>query len=257
IGKKGERQIIAANIDYAFIMQSADSNFNVNRLERYMSICYSSGIKPVLLISKTDLATGDFLREAVEKVMKRENKIECILLNNFDQKSLDEVSSYIRTGKTYCVVGSSGVGKSTLINNLLKSEVQKTGSISESTGKGRHITGHRELFVLENGAIIIDTPGMKELGMTDNIDGIQATFDNIAGLALKCKFTDCRHIDEAGCAVLDALENGIIDGDSLSNFRKMLKEQEYFTSTEAEKRKKDHEFGKMVKKALNVKRKSF
>jgi ribosome biogenesis GTPase len=254
VGAKGERQIIAANIDYAFIMQSADMNFNLNRLERYLSLCYTSGIEPILILSKTDLAEGDFLREAVEKVEKREKKLEYLLLSNLDQNSIKQVSSFIRKGKTYCIVGSSGVGKSTLINNLLKNEVQKTGDLSDSTGKGRHITGHRELFILGDGGIIIDTPGMKELGMTDNIEGIRVTFSDISSLALKCKFSDCRHIDESGCAVLDAVEKGMIDKDSLANYRKMLREQEHFSANEAERRKKSREFGKMVKRILKEKK---
>ena len=120
----------------------------------------------------------------------------------------------------------------------------KTGEISQSTNKGRHITSHRELFVLDNGSIVIDTPGMKELGMTENQDGIKTTFDDIYSLRLKCKFPDCSHTRETGCAVLEAVENGTIDMASLENFRKMQKEQQHFQATIAEKRKKDKTFGK-------------
>lgn len=162
----------------------------------------------------------------------------------------------IQKGKTYCIVGSSGVGKSTLINNLLKKNVLRTREISLSTNKGRHTTEHRELFILENGGIIIDTPGMKELGMTDNIKGIRATFNDIFDLTLKCKFPDCTHLNEKGCAVIDAIQMGKIDEASLENYRKMVREQDRFQTTIAEKRKKDKQFGKMAKEILKEKKKN-
>ncbi len=162
-------------------------------------------------------------------------------------KGLDQIMDFIQKGKTYCVIGSSGVGKSTLINNLLKKNILKTGLISSSTNKGRHITDHRELFVLENGGIIIDTPGMRELGVTENSEGIKTTFQEIYDISLKCKFTDCKHINEKGCAVIEALKKGNIDKDSFENFQKIQKEQERFQITVAEKHKKEKEFGKMLK----------
>ncbi len=154
---------------------------------------------------------------------------------------------FIQKGKTYCLVGSSGVGKSTLINNLLKKEVLRTGEISHSTNKGRHITEHRELFILENGGIIIDTPGMKELGITDDLKGIESTFEEIHKIAGNCKYSDCQHINEKGCAVLEALKNGTINKESYENYRKILKEQERYQMTVAEKRKREKVFGKMLK----------
>jgi ribosome biogenesis GTPase len=144
-------------------------------------------------------------------------------------------------------VGSSGVGKSTLINNLLKKNIIKTGHISKSTNKGRHITEHRELFILENGGIIIDNPGMRELGMTENAEGLKTTFEEILALAAKCKFADCTHKNESGCAVTEAVTRGIIDRNSYENFLKIRKEQERFQTTVAEKRKKDKIFGKILK----------
>lgn len=254
VGKAGEKQIISSNVDYAFIMQSIDNNFNINRLERYLSICYSSDIEPVMVISKIDLSTETDIQKAISGLEVREKKVKFILLSNMTHEGLDQIISIIQKGKTYCIVGSSGVGKSTLINNLLKKNVLKTKEISLSTNKGRHATEHRELFILENGGIIIDTPGMKLLGMADNIDGIQVTFSDIADLSLKCKFPDCQHINEKGCAVIEALQNGIIDRKSLDNYMKMLREQDHFQSTVAEKRKKDKEFGKMAKEVLKVKK---
>jgi len=247
VGKFGEIQIISANIDVAFIVQAINNNFSINRLERYLTICYSSDIDPVLVICKTDLSSEEDISNAISELEKREKKVKYILLSNITLKGLDQILDFIQKGKTYCVVGSSGVGKSTLINNLLKRQVLKTGHISHSTNKGRHITEHRELFILENGGIIIDTPGMKEVGMTDNQDGIKATFQVISSLSLKCRFTDCQHINEKGCAVIEALQRGDIDQNTYDNYLKIIKEQERFTTTVAEKRKKDKVFGKLVK----------
>jgi ribosome biogenesis GTPase len=255
VDKTGEKQIISSNIDVALIIQSIDNNFNINRLERYLTICYASGIEPVLIISKIDLSSDAEIRSVMNDLEAREKRIKTILLSNISMKGMDEIMDFLQKGKTYCVVGSSGVGKSTLINNLLKKNILKTGAISESTNKGKHVTSHRELFVLENGGIIIDTPGMKELGMIENSDGVRTTFEEIFDLSLSCKFSDCTHTTEAGCAILEALNNGSIDKETLENFRKIVREQQRFQSTIAEKRKKEREFGKMAKSILKDKKK--
>jgi ribosome biogenesis GTPase len=247
VGKLGEIQIISANIDVAFIIQAINNNFSINRLERYLTICYSANIEPVLVISKIDLSTEKDIQDAIIALETRDKKVKYILLSNMSLMGLDQIICFIQIGKTYCVVGSSGVGKSTLINNLLKKNILKTGQISQSTNKGRHISDHRELFVLENGGIIIDTPGMKELGMTDNAEGINTTFQDIYNISIKCKFPDCKHINETGCAVTEALNNGTIEKASFDNFQRIQEEQERFQTTVAEKRKKDKDFGKMIK----------
>lgn len=247
VGKPGEKQIISANIDIAFIIQSADNNFNINRLERYLTICYSAGIEPVMVISKIDLSTEDDTRNICRELESRDKNLKYILLSNLTHQGFEQILEILQKGKTYCVVGSSGVGKSTLINNLLRKDILRTGQISQSTNKGRHVTDHRELFVLENGGIIIDTPGMRELGITDNIEGIKTTFREIFDLSLRCKFSDCKHIDEVGCAVIQALNNGAIDKDSLDNFIKIQSEQQRFQTTIAEKHKKEKVFGKIMK----------
>jgi ribosome biogenesis GTPase len=256
VGKAGEKQIISANIDTALIIQSIDNNFNLNRLERYLTICYSSNIEPVLVLSKTDLATEEEIASAISQLEGRDKKIKTIQLSNTKVNGLDQILNFLQKGKTYSLVGSSGVGKSTLINNLLKKNVLKTGEISQSTNKGKHVTTHRELFVLDNGSIIIDTPGMKELGMTESQEGIKTTFDDIYNLSLKCKFPDCTHTREAGCAVLEAVENGSVDRAALENFRKMQKEQQRFQTTIAEKHKKDKMFGKEAKLIMKEKKKN-
>ena len=257
VGKFGEIQIISANIDVAFIMQAINNNFSINRLERYLTICHSANIEPVLVISKIDLSTEKDIQDAICSLEKRDKKVRYILLSNLTLTGLDQILDFIQKGKTYCVVGSSGVGKSTLINNLLKKNVLKTGQISLSTNKGKHTTDHRELFVLENGGIIIDTPGMKELGMTDNTEGIITTFQEIVSIAINCKFTDCKHINETGCAVIEALNNGTIDKDSYDNYQKIQKEQERFQTTVSEKRKKDKVFGRMIKNYYKDKKEKF
>lgn len=256
VGKPGEKQIISANIDTALIIQSIDNNFNINRLERYLTICYSSGIEPVLIISKIDLAHDDEIASVKLDLNVREKKIKTILFSNTSLEGFDQILELIQKGKTYCVVGSSGVGKSTLINNLLKKNVLKTAAISQSTNKGRHVTSHRELFVLEGGGIIIDTPGMKELGVTDNLTGIKTTFEEIFNLTLRCKFPDCTHTKEAGCAVLEALDKDIIDEASLENFKKIQRDQQRFQTTIAEKHKKDMEFGRFAKSVVKEKKKN-
>lgn len=247
VGKPGDSQIIAVNIDTAFIIQAINNNFNINRLERYLSICYSSNIEPVLVLSKTDLAGEEEIAASISELEKREKKVKYILLSNITLTGLDQFLGLMQRNMTYCVVGSSGVGKSTLINNLLKKNLLKTGQISSSTNKGKHTTDHRELFVLENGSIIIDTPGMKELGITDDQVGIRTTFEDIIDISAKCKFPDCRHINETGCAVIEALNKGIIERNSFENFQKIMKEQERFNTTLFEKRKKDKAFGKMLR----------
>jgi len=247
VGRPGEKQIIASNIDVAFIVQAINNNFNINRLERYLAICHSAGIEPVLVLSKTDLVSEMEINVAIRELRNRDRLVDFILLSNTTRDGIDRIIDLIPKGKTCCVMGSSGVGKSTLINNLLQREIMKTGEISQSTNKGRHVTEHRELFILDNGGIIIDTPGMKEVGITDMEEGIRTTFPEIFDLAQNCRFPDCSHISEVGCAVLEALENGTLDSHSYDNYLKICREQERFQTSVAEKRKKDRQFGKLIK----------
>lgn len=256
VSKAGEKQLIAANVDVAFIVQSIDNNFNINRLERYMTVCYSSGIEPVLIISKTDLADEKVADEAVKAVRTRHADLKYILLSNYTGEGIGSVTGFMKKGLTYCFMGSSGVGKSTLINNITGKNILKTKEISNSTNKGKHTTEHRELILLDNGSIVIDTPGMREFGITEDPDGVNTAFRDIHDLAMKCRFTNCTHTDEKGCAVLEALKKGIIDEGSLANYKRLQREQEHFSSTIAEKRRKDKAFGKMAKEILKEKKKN-
>jgi ribosome biogenesis GTPase / thiamine phosphate phosphatase len=246
-GQSGEIQIIAANIDYAFLVQAADRDFNINRLERYLTICNSSGVSPIIVLSKVDLINEHRLTEILENIKTRIENVPVIAISNETQTGYDVLKTTIEKGKTYCLLGSSGVGKSTLLNHLSGKNIMRTESISQSTHKGRHVTSHRELFILENGGIIIDNPGMREVGIADSASGLEITFDRIISLSQNCKFKDCTHTSETGCAVLEAVENGIIDNSSYENYLKMERERIHFESTVAERRKKDKEFGKMVK----------
>ena len=246
-GRQGEKQIIAANIDYAFIVQAADRDFNLNRMERYLAICRAAGVKPIILLNKTDLLSPEAVDELVSKTKERVKEVPVISISNETQNGYEILNSFIIRSKTYCLLGSSGVGKSTLLNNLSGRSMMKTDDISTSTHKGRHVTSHRELIVLKNGGILIDNPGMREVGIADSAGGIELTFDEISEWATKCKFKDCTHTGEAGCAVIAAVENGEIDRGAYDNYLKLRKESEFFESTVAERRKKDKEFGKMVK----------
>lgn len=247
VGQQGEVQIIATNIDYAFLVQAADRDFNINRLERYLTICHSSEVAPVIVLTKTDLIDENQVFEIVERLKSRIKNVPILSISNETGDGYETVRAIIEKGKTYCMLGSSGVGKSTLINNLSGKTVMQTGAISQSTHKGRHVTTHRELILIENGGILVDNPGMKEVGIADSSSGLEMTFDLIVGLARNCKFKDCTHTNETGCAVIDAVDSGKIDKASYENYLKMEREKAHFESTVADRRKRDREFGKIMK----------
>jgi ribosome biogenesis GTPase / thiamine phosphate phosphatase len=247
VGQFGEIQIIAANIDYAFVLQAVDRDFNINRLERYLTICNSSNVSPIIVLSKIDLITEEQLSEILAGTKARIKNVPVIALSNESQDGYDTIKKTIEKGKTYCLLGSSGVGKSTLLNNLSGKAIMRTDTISRSTNRGRHITSHRELFILENGGILVDNPGMREVGIADSASGLEITFGKIVSLSKNCRFKDCTHTNEAGCSVFEALETGALDNASYDNYLKMEREKAHFESTVAERRKKDKEFGKFIK----------
>ena len=247
VGQFGEIQIIATNIDYAFLIQAVDRDFNINRLERYLTICYSAKVKPIIVLTKTDLIDQQKIAEITDSIKQRIKDVAVFAISNETQDGYEALKMNIEKGKTYCMLGSSGVGKSTLLNNLFGKTLMRTDSISVSTNKGRHITSHRELIVLESGGILVDNPGMREVGIADTSSGLETTFDRIIRLSLNCKFKDCTHTNEVGCSVIEAVENGEIDKKSYENYLKMERENAHFESTIEEKRKKDKEFGKVIK----------
>jgi len=247
VGQFGEIQVIAANIDYAFLVQAVDRDFNINRLERYLTICNSSRVRPVIVLSKTDLIDENKLSEILEKIKARIRNVPVVSISNETMDGYDVLKQVIKRGKTYCMLGSSGVGKSTLLNNLMGRAIMRTETISSSTNKGKHVTSHRELFVLENGALLIDNPGMREVGIADTGGGLETTFDVIVTLSKLCRFKNCTHTTESGCNVIEAVEKGELDRNSYENYLRMQREQAYFESTVAERRRKEKIFGKILK----------
>ncbi|MBN1651256.1 MAG: ribosome small subunit-dependent GTPase A [Bacteroidales bacterium] len=247
VGQFGEIQIIASNIDYALLLQAVDRDFNLNRLERYLTICYASKVSPIIVLTKTDLFPENKIAEIYSTINHRIKNVPVFAISNETLDGYNELKTIIEKGKTFCMLGSSGVGKSTLFNNLSGRKLMKTDEISKSTSKGKHISSHRELVVLENGGILIDNPGMREVGIVDASDGMETTFDRIYRLSQNCKFKDCTHTSESGCQVLEALEKGELDQAIYDNYLKMEREKIRFESTLAEKRKKDKAFGKMIK----------
>jgi ribosome biogenesis GTPase len=246
-GQSGEVQIIAANIDYAFIVQAVDRDFNINRLERYLTICNTSKVSPIIVLSKTDLIPPQQVSELVEKIKSRIEKVPVLAISNETQAGYETLRATMEKGKTYCLLGSSGVGKSTLLNHLSGKNIMQTDTVSQSTNKGRHITSHRELVVLENGGILVDNPGMREVGIAGSPGGLEITFDKIGELSHSCRFIDCTHTTETGCSVIEAVEKGEIDEASYQNYLKLEREKAHFEETVEEKRRKEKIFGKILK----------
>jgi ribosome biogenesis GTPase len=246
---KNQMQIMATNIDTAFVVESVDRDYSLNRFERYIAIANEGGVKPVILLNKIDLISKDQLDAKRTELKARFPDTDIILTSILTHAGLDELKKYIASGKTYCFLGSSGVGKSSLINTLLGDNIIKTEAISLASGRGKHATTSREMYFLENGGIVIDNPGMREVAMADTGVGIDSLFDAITALAATCKYADCTHIHEPGCQVLAALKSGTLDEEQYANYISLKKEAEHYGMTELEKRDKDRQFGKYVKKA--------
>lgn len=244
---KSETQIIAANIDEAFIVESVDRDFNLNRLERYSVIAKDGGAKPVVVLNKTDLISREELNSKLIGIKNRLGEIDVIMTSAVKDDGLQELKRHMEKGKTYCFLGSSGVGKSSLINRLLGEEMIRTENIGSRTGRGKHTTTSREMYLLGDGSIVIDNPGMREVGMTGVGESVDGLFDEITALAGGCSFTDCSHVHERGCEVLAALKFGRLDAEKYSNYINLKKESEYYDMTESEKREKDRRFGKNMK----------
>ena len=254
-GKSSDMQIIATNIDFAFIVEAVNRDFNINRFERYLTICYDADIVPILILNKTDLINKEELEELKKQIKNRIPHVELHTISCLNDDGLNQLKQVLQKGKTYCFLGSSGVGKSTIINYIEDDERMKTSDISEKIDRGKHTTTHRQLIILSNGGIVIDNPGMREIGLTDVEKGLNTGFSNIATLAKQCRFSDCTHQHEDGCAVLAAVENGELSQDSYLNFLKMRREKEHFEDSEAEKRRKGKAFAKMVKQVKKHKSK--
>ncbi len=233
-GNEKITQIIAANIDYIFICMSLNNDFNLRRIERYLAIAWDSGAVPLIVLTKADLA--DNLSEKLQEVEEVAPGVDVIITSMENDDDHLQVLKYIKEGKTGAFVDSSGVGKSTLINKVLGKDVIKTSEI-RSDDKGRHTTTRRDLFILPNGGVVIDTPGMRELGI-DQAD-LSRSFEDIEALATECRFKDCSHKSEPGCALRKGIEDSTISEERLESYLKLKKEAGYegLNSKEIEKRK--------------------
>jgi len=249
-GKRVDDQAIAANIDVAFIVQGCDFNFNVRRLERYLVMVHEAGVRPVLLLTKSDLVGPEGVEERVAAVRKSRFDGEIIVLSPLTGFGLDRIHRALERGKTYGLLGSSGVGKTTLLNRLLGDDLFETKTVREKDGRGRHATSRRQMTLLDQGALIVDNPGMRELGQIGAEAGIEEGFADILELAPLCRFGDCSHTQEGGCAVLAAVESGAVPRERYQNYLKIRRESEFHLMSYAEKRAKDRAFGRYIKTAL-------
>ncbi len=225
-GSKTDEQVIASNVDILFIMSSLNQDLNLRRMERYLTLAWDSEVMPVIILSKSDLCENT--KEISDEFKNIAFGVPIHIISSINKKGLDFIQQYFTDNKTIAIVGSSGVGKSTLINTLLGYKRLKVNDIMDYKDKGIHTTVRRELILLPQGGLIIDTPGMRELQLWEGSDGISATFEDIEELIKKCKFTDCKHESEPGCAINKALENGTLVEDRYNSYLKLRREIGYF-----------------------------
>jgi ribosome biogenesis GTPase / thiamine phosphate phosphatase len=247
-GCASEPQMIAANVDEALVVQSCHYDFNVNRLKRYLVMVADGNVRPLIVLTKTDLVQPEVLAQLVQEIRDAGITTEIIALSSLTGVGLDSLQQRLLPGKTYCLLGSSGVGKSTLINEIMGKLRQDTKTVSGS-GEGRHTTVRRELVLLLSGAMLIDNPGMREFGVMSSTAGMQENFADIDELAERCRYKDCSHENESGCAVLQALDRGELSRANYDNFVKLRSESEFNNMSYLEKRTKDKAFGRFLKSA--------
>lgn len=248
-GEKNNIQIIATNIDVGFIIESVDRDYSLNRFERYFSILEDGGVKGAIILNKIDLLSVEEKENKLKELKDRFPQVDIIMTSVVGDNGLVELKNYIQPGQTYCFLGSSGVGKSSLINKLLGQEVIKIGDISLVTKRGKHTTTARQIYFLDNGGIVIDNPGIREVGLTDMGEGINNFFEEITLLGQKCKYSDCTHLHEPGCAVIEAVKTGKIEEEQYNNYLNLKKEADYYEMDDLAKKEKDRSFGKFLKQA--------
>jgi ribosome biogenesis GTPase len=253
-GSKVDIQRIAANVNTVFVVCSLNNNFNLSRIERYLALANEAGVEPVVVLTKADCS--DEPQAYIEQVRTLDPMLMVEAVNSLDAASVKPLQSWCTNGKTVAFMGSSGVGKSTLVNTLMGNAEQDTGSAREQDSRGRHTTTSRSIHLLPSGGLLLDTPGMRELQLADCEDGINQTFSQITELAASCKFGDCQHQSEPGCAVQAAIRSGELDERRLANYFKLLREQARNGATLAQKRDKDRQLHKMYRNATTAKRHS-
>ncbi len=253
-GKKIDFQLIAANIDVAFIVQSLGANFNLRRLERYLVMVKESNIEPVVLLSKSDLLDAENIANRIAEIHRIMPFLHVQPFSNENESGLKNIKDLLAPRQTFCLLGSSGVGKTTLLNNLIGESIFTTKTVREKDSKGRHATTYRQLIMLDCEAMLIDTPGMRELGNFSVETGIDETFSEITELSKRCQFNDCNHVNEKGCAVIEAVENGQVPEKRYQNYIKIQKESNYNEMSYLEKKQKDKQFGKLIKSVMKQKR---
>jgi ribosome biogenesis GTPase len=248
-GETVDFQMIAANIDSAFIVQSCHFDFNLRRMDRYLVMAADGGVEPIVILTKTDLITHDELEQKLAAIRSSAITARVLALSNITGIGFDEFQQVLVSGRTYCLLGSSGVGKTTLINRLIGQNAFKTKAVS-GTGEGIHTTARRQLIVLNQGAMLIDTPGMRELGLLGADDGVNQGFEDIVGLSVNCRYPNCSHTQEPNCAVLAAIDSGELSKERYFSYMKLKKESEYHEMSYVDKRKKDRAFGRFIKSAM-------
>jgi ribosome biogenesis GTPase / thiamine phosphate phosphatase len=248
-GNRNEKQVLAANVDYAFIVQGLDRDFNIMRLERYLTQVITCHVTPVVILNKADLVEDTTPYQ--EQVLKLKRDVQTIFCSTMTGLGIYDLKNSLQARKTYLMIGSSGVGKSSLMNKLIDKRLQKTSSTSDANNKGRHTTTTRDLILLDNGSLLIDTPGMREFGLTEGDETSEAMFPVINEFSKQCRYNDCKHINESGCGVLRGVEQGEIDIRIYESYVKLLKEQKRFEVNAEDKKRLNKQFGKMTKEAKN------
>lgn len=237
-GPETSEQVVAANVDMLFLVTGLDHNYNLRRIERYLAVAFESGAEPVIILNKTDLCLDTNERLAEVKAIAR--GLQVVAVSAATGQAVDEVKRLIRPGNTVALLGSSGVGKSTLVNQLLGQQVQDTGSARVTDGRGRHTTTTRSLIPIPSGGMLIDTPGMRELGLWDIGTGVRGLFEDIGELATQCRFNNCHHGSEPGCAIRKALETGCLDPGRFQNWLKLQREESFVQRQQDEALRRKH-----------------